>query len=170
MHGLQLVHCKLCKNVTGSTGLHCTSSRSDHTQIFFRWQKRWLWHDLTWLLQISVDSILGHASLLTLCMLKILVEYFYKHCRPRWDATVLKSRTIHIDIICFCLFDLMLYVPCQQFLSHAWMISCLPRSNQYQAADKVSYSCTHLHSESVGGKSPSSSPSIPSLTLSHLSH
>ena len=30
--------------------------------------------------------------------------YFYKHCRPRWDATVLKSRTIHIDIICFCLF------------------------------------------------------------------
>ena len=31
MHGLQLVHSKLCKNVTGSTGLHCTSSRSDHT-------------------------------------------------------------------------------------------------------------------------------------------
>ena len=32
---------------------------------------------------------------------KILVEYFYKRCRPRWDATVLKSRTINIDIICF---------------------------------------------------------------------
>ena len=39
---------------------------------------------------------------------QFLVKYFYKHCRPRWDATVLKSRTIHIDIICFCLFDLML--------------------------------------------------------------
>ena len=33
MHGLQLVHSKLCKNVTGSTGLHCTSSRSDHTHL-----------------------------------------------------------------------------------------------------------------------------------------
>ena len=33
MHGLQLVHSKLCKNVTGSTGLHCTSSRSDHTHM-----------------------------------------------------------------------------------------------------------------------------------------
>ena len=92
-------------------------------------------------------------------MLKILVEYFYKHCRPRWDATELKSRTIHIDIICFCFFDLMLYVPCQQILSHAGMISCLPGSNQYQAADKVSCSCNHLHSESVGGESPTSSPS-----------
>ena len=81
--------------------------------------------------------------------LKILVEYFYKHCRPRWDATVLKSRTIHIDIICFCLFELMLYIPCQQFLSYVGMISCLPGSNQYQAADKVSCSSTHLHSESV---------------------
>ena len=65
---------------------------------------------------------------------------------------------------------LMLYVPCQQFLSHAGMISCLPGSNQYQAADKVSCSSTHLHSESVGGESPTSSPYIPSLTLSHLSH
>ena len=33
MLGLQLVHSKLCKNVTGSTGLHCTSSRSDHTHL-----------------------------------------------------------------------------------------------------------------------------------------
>ena len=40
----------------------------------------------------------------------------------------------------------------------------------YQAADKVSCSSTHLHSESVGGESPTSGPSIPSLTLSHLSH
>ena len=31
--GLQLVHSKLCKNVTGSTGLHYTSSRSDHTHL-----------------------------------------------------------------------------------------------------------------------------------------
>ena len=32
-NNLQLVHSKLCKNVTGSTGLHCTSSRSDHTHL-----------------------------------------------------------------------------------------------------------------------------------------
>ena len=99
-----------------------------------------------------------------------LCRVLLKHCRPRWDATVLKSKTIHTDIICFCLFDLMLYVPWQQFLSHAGMISCLPGSNQYQAADQVSFSSTHLHSESVGRESPTSSPSIPSLTLSHLSH
>ena len=129
---------------------------------------------LTWL---DIDMALTNIGWLNTgscissnIMLKILVEYFNKHCRPRWDATVLKSRTIHIDIICFCLFDLMLYVPCQQFLSHAGMISCLPGSNQYQAADKVFCSCTHLHSESVGGESPTSSPSIPSLMLSHLSH
>ena len=57
----------------------------------------------------------------------------------------------------------MLYVPCQQLLSHAGMISCLPGSNQYQAADKMSCSSTHLHSESVGAESQTSSPSIPSL-------
>ena len=48
----------------------------------------------------------------------------------------------------------MLYVPCQQFLRHAGMISFLPGSNQYQAAD----SSTHLHSESVGGVSSTDAP------------
>ena len=79
MHGLQLVHSKLCKNVTGSTGLHCTSSRSDHAQNSFQMTKEVA---LT-RLDILVDSILGHASLLTFCKLKILVEYFYTHCRLR---------------------------------------------------------------------------------------
>ena len=60
----------------------------------------------------------------------------------------------------------MLYIPCQQFLSYVGMISCLPGSNQYQAADKGSCSSTHLHSESVGGESPISSPSIPQGQLS----
>ena len=107
MHGLQLVHSKLCKNVTGSTGLHCTSSRSDHTHLnihkYFSDDKRG-GSDLTWHgfnKYRLTQYCMGHASLLILCMLKILVEYFYKLCRPRWDATVLKSRTIHIDIICF---------------------------------------------------------------------
>ena len=107
-NGLLLPECDI-----DSTALHCTSSRSDHAQNSFQMTKEVA---LT-RLDILVDSILGHATLLTFCKLKILVEYFYTHCRPRWDATVLKSRTIHIDIICLfvCLFDLMRYVAVNNF-------------------------------------------------------
>ena len=42
----------------------------------------------------------------------------------------------------------MLYVPCQQFLTHAGMISCLSGSNQYQAADKVSAQ-VHIYTVSL---------------------
>ena len=77
--GLLLPECDI-----DSTGLHCTSSRSDHAQNYFQMTKEVA---LT-RLDILVDSILGHASLLTFCKLKILVEYFYTHCRPRWDSTV----------------------------------------------------------------------------------
>ena len=79
-NGLLLPECD-----TDSTGLHCTSSRSDHAQKTFQMVA------LTWF-DILVDSILGHASLLTFCKLKILVEDFYTHCRPRWDATVSKVK------------------------------------------------------------------------------
>ena len=49
-------------------------------------------------------------------------------CQVRSEPPLL---TIHIEIICLfvCLFDLIFYVPCQQFLSHAGMISGLPGSN-----------------------------------------
>ena len=79
-----------------------------------------------------------------------------------------KDNTHRHNLFLFIWFDAL--GPCQQLLSHAGMISCLPGSNQYQAADKMSCSSTHLHSESVGAESPTSSPSIPSLMLSHLSH
>ena len=76
-------------------------------KILFRWQKRWLWPD---------DSILGHASLLTFCKLKILVEYFYTHCRLRWDATVFKVKdNPHRHNLFVCLFDLMRYVAVNNF-------------------------------------------------------
>ena len=56
-------------------------------------------------LDILVDSILGHASLLTFCKLKILVEYFYTHCRLRLDATVLKVKdNPHRHNLFICLF------------------------------------------------------------------
>ena len=73
-NGLLLPECD-----TDSTGLHCTSSRSDNAQNSFSDDKIGGSHRL----DILVDSILGHASLLTFCKLNILVEYFYTHCRPR---------------------------------------------------------------------------------------
>ena len=52
----------------GSTGLHCTCSRSDHAQKTFQMIKEvaLTGHD------ILVDSILGHASLLTFVCTKSL--------------------------------------------------------------------------------------------------
>ena len=123
-NGLLLPECD-----TDSTGLHCTSSRSDHAQNSFQMTKEVA---LT-RLDILVDSILGHASLLTFCKLKILVEYFYTHCRPRWDATVLKVKDNphrHNLFIClFIWFDAL--CRSQQFFSHVGMIFGLPGSNQY---------------------------------------
>ena len=62
------------------------------------------------------------------------------------------------------LFVLMLYIPLNNF-----SVTCredfLPGLNQYQAVDKVSCSRTQ-HSDS--GESPTSNPSIPSLTLYQL--
>ena len=65
----------------------------------------------------------------------------------------------------FCLFVLILLSQSTIFQS-CWDGSSL---NQYWAADKVSCSRTQ-HSDSAGGETRTSNPSIPSLTLYHLSH
>ena len=93
--------------------LHCTSSRSDHAQKTFQMTKEVALTRLDTL----VDSILGHASLLTICKPKIIVEYFHTHCRHRWDATVLKVKANpHRHNLFICLLsDLMRYVTVNNF-------------------------------------------------------
>ena len=56
--------------------------------------------------------------------------------------------------------------PNQQFFSHVGM--GLPGLNQYKEADKVSCSRTQ-HSDSAGGETQTSNPSIPTLRLYQLS-
>ena len=81
----------------------------------------------------------------------------------------LKSRTIHIDIICLfvCLFDLMRYVAVNNFsVMLGWFSVFLGRTSikMHQCV----CSRIHWHSDSAGGESWISILSIPSLTFYHL--
>ena len=147
--------------------LHCTSSRSDHAQKTFQMTKEVALTGLDTL----VDSILGHASLLTICKLKILVEYFYTHCRHRWDATVFKVKdNPHRHNLFICLFVYLIWLVMSQSTIFQ---SCWDdfRSSWAKTVLRCIYcvcSRTHLHSDSAGRESWISILSIPSLTFYHL--